>query len=147
MQDKIVTKCNIFTLTFNMILKVNMRDNYVNKQIIFFVFISEYHCWFLLQFFLEDSFGLRTLYKRGGVLTFTFPGIQHHQWYINRTVFEKAVLPFLNWLIEEKATIVKRWMRSLLIFNSKSCFLYWPLLQFDFFFQVTSHNWLLINDI
>ncbi|XP_022320682.2 lysosomal thioesterase PPT2-like [Crassostrea virginica] len=48
------------------------------------------------KFFLEDSFGLRTLYKRGGVLTFTFPGIQHHQWYINRTVFEKAVLPFLN---------------------------------------------------
>lgn len=35
MQDKIVTKCNIFTLTVNMILKVNMRDNYVNKQIIF----------------------------------------------------------------------------------------------------------------
>ncbi|XP_061165439.1 lysosomal thioesterase PPT2-B-like [Saccostrea echinata] len=48
------------------------------------------------QFFMKDDFGLKTLYTKGRVTTFTFPGIRHSQWYTNRTVFNKAILPFLT---------------------------------------------------
>ncbi|XP_048778353.2 lysosomal thioesterase PPT2-A-like [Ostrea edulis] len=48
------------------------------------------------KFFLDDDFGLRTLYNQERVSTFTFRGLRHSDWYTNRTVFNKSILPFLT---------------------------------------------------
>ncbi|XP_070581666.1 lysosomal thioesterase PPT2-A-like [Ptychodera flava] len=43
-----------------------------------------------------DSFGLRTLDKRGCIKTYTIPGVEHVKWHTNETVFKNAILPWLS---------------------------------------------------
>ncbi|XP_048777988.2 lysosomal thioesterase PPT2-A-like isoform X1 [Ostrea edulis] len=47
------------------------------------------------RYFLEDSFGLQTLYKQKKIKTYTIPGVQHIHWHSNKTVFDNAILPWL----------------------------------------------------
>ncbi|XP_062615868.1 LOW QUALITY PROTEIN: lysosomal thioesterase PPT2-A-like [Saccostrea cucullata] len=47
------------------------------------------------RYFLEDSFGLKTLYNQRKVKIYVIPGVQHIYWHSNRTVFNNAILPWL----------------------------------------------------
>ncbi|XP_012566774.2 lysosomal thioesterase PPT2-B isoform X1 [Hydra vulgaris] len=45
--------------------------------------------------FIEDWFGLRTLYERGKVYLFTIPNVRHEEWHGDENVFEIAMKKFL----------------------------------------------------
>ncbi|XP_065648547.1 lysosomal thioesterase PPT2-A isoform X4 [Hydra vulgaris] len=45
--------------------------------------------------FIEDWFGLRTLYERGKVFLFTIPNVRHEEWHGDENVFEIAMKKFL----------------------------------------------------
>lgn len=47
------------------------------------------------RYFLEDSFGLKTLFSEGKIKIYVIPGVQHVHWHSNRTVFNSAILPWL----------------------------------------------------
>ncbi|XP_061170116.1 lysosomal thioesterase PPT2-A-like isoform X2 [Saccostrea echinata] len=47
------------------------------------------------RYFLEDSFGLKTLFNQRKVKIYVIPGVQHIYWHSNRTVFNTAILPWL----------------------------------------------------
>ena len=49
-----------------------------------------------LQFFLNDSFGLQTLYNRKRIQTYSIPGVQHIHWHTNKTVFDCCIEPYLD---------------------------------------------------
>ncbi|XP_077986850.1 lysosomal thioesterase PPT2-A-like [Glandiceps talaboti] len=44
----------------------------------------------------QDSFGLRTLDKRGAIKMYTVAGVEHTNWHKNETVFKDCVLPWLT---------------------------------------------------
>eukprot|EP00929_Paragymnodinium_shiwhaense_P120599 TRINITY_DN9256_c0_g1_i1.p1 TRINITY_DN9256_c0_g1~~TRINITY_DN9256_c0_g1_i1.p1 ORF type:complete len:468 (-),score=96.81 TRINITY_DN9256_c0_g1_i1:267-1550(-) len=47
------------------------------------------------EVYLEDTFGLRTLDKRGDLYIATVEGIGHHDWFNVQSVFSKELLPLL----------------------------------------------------
>ena len=51
---------------------------------------------FYFQAFIEDWFGLRTLYKRNAVTTYSIPGVGHHAWHTNKTVFDLYIEKWLT---------------------------------------------------
>lgn len=48
------------------------------------------------KMFLEDWFGLKTLHNRGGVSSYVFANVKHNDWHGNKTVFHKAIEPWLT---------------------------------------------------
>lgn len=46
--------------------------------------------------FLNDWFGLRTLYERGNVSSYAIRGVKHVDWHGNPLVFHKAIEPWLD---------------------------------------------------
>lgn len=48
------------------------------------------------QWYMEDSFGLKTLDARGGLVTYVVPGVQHTHWAKTYDVFKKYILPYLT---------------------------------------------------
>ncbi|XP_071096315.1 lysosomal thioesterase PPT2-A-like [Haliotis cracherodii] len=48
------------------------------------------------RWYKEDSFGLRTLYERKAITTFTYSGVQHIHWHSDMDVYKKSVEPFLT---------------------------------------------------
>ena len=48
------------------------------------------------QWFGEDSFGLRTLHKRGAVHNYTVAGIKHFDWHTKEAVFQKYIVQWLT---------------------------------------------------
>ncbi|XP_048777992.1 lysosomal thioesterase PPT2-A-like isoform X2 [Ostrea edulis] len=47
------------------------------------------------RYFLDDSFGLQTLFNQKKIKTYTISGVAHNEWPNNRTVFSSAILPWL----------------------------------------------------
>ncbi|XP_069120180.1 lysosomal thioesterase PPT2-A-like [Argopecten irradians] len=48
------------------------------------------------RFYLQDSFGLRTLDQRKAIHTYTIPGIEHVMWYRDQKVFDCCIKPWLT---------------------------------------------------
>lgn len=48
------------------------------------------------QWYLDDSFGLKTLDARSGLVTYVVPGVHHTHWHVNFTVFKNYILPYLT---------------------------------------------------
>ncbi len=48
------------------------------------------------NWYIRDSFGLRTLDKRGAVHVITVPGVHHTHWIKNETVFQNHVIKWLT---------------------------------------------------
>ena len=48
-----------------------------------------------VQVYTEDTFGLKTLDKAGGLKWFTVPGVQHQDWPRDQAVFQKFIEPYL----------------------------------------------------
>eukprot|EP01121_Diplochlamys_sp_Union-15-3_P010003 TRINITY_DN2760_c0_g1_i2.p1 TRINITY_DN2760_c0_g1~~TRINITY_DN2760_c0_g1_i2.p1 ORF type:complete len:304 (+),score=42.10 TRINITY_DN2760_c0_g1_i2:29-913(+) len=46
--------------------------------------------------FINDTFGLRTLYSQGRLIQKTVPGIEHAQWLSNKENFVTTIMPFLT---------------------------------------------------
>jgi len=46
--------------------------------------------------FLQDWFGLRTMFERGDVHSHIIPGVKHVQWHGDKNVFKKAIKPYLT---------------------------------------------------
>lgn len=59
---------------------------------------TDTHIFLLLQFYSEDSFGLRTLNEQGRVKVFEVPGVQHLHWHHNKQIFQKYIEPYLKWM-------------------------------------------------
>jgi len=49
-----------------------------------------------LKIYSDDVFGLKTLDKENKLHTYTFDGVNHFHWIRNKTVFDQAILPWLN---------------------------------------------------
>jgi len=49
-----------------------------------------------LKIYKDDVFGLKTLDKANKIHTYTFDGVEHHQWTRNKTIFDQAILPWLD---------------------------------------------------
>jgi len=48
------------------------------------------------KWYTQDTFGLQTLAKRGGLVFHTHPGVFHTNWLKTQEVFEKYILPYLT---------------------------------------------------
>ena len=48
------------------------------------------------QWYLEDSFGLKTLDQRGSLYTYEVPGIIHKDWHTNFTIFSHYIAKWLD---------------------------------------------------
>ncbi|KAK3592809.1 hypothetical protein CHS0354_009253 [Potamilus streckersoni] len=48
------------------------------------------------KWYINDSFGLRTLDKRKGLTKYVIPGVHHVHWHTNRTVFDCCIEPWLT---------------------------------------------------
>lgn len=48
------------------------------------------------EFYLNDSFGLKTLGARGDLIVCTVPGVQHLFWHSNETVFQQCIEKWLQ---------------------------------------------------
>lgn len=49
------------------------------------------------QYYIKDTFGLRTLDEAGRTHIHEVPGVEHLHWPLNYTVFSNYILPYLNW--------------------------------------------------
>jgi len=49
-----------------------------------------------LQYYLNDTFGLKTLDSRKAIDIYVIPGVYHVYWYRNMTVFKNAIEPYLT---------------------------------------------------
>lgn len=48
------------------------------------------------KFFINDDFGLKTLFQRKALHIFNVSGVGHHFWHRNVTVIKNYILPFLD---------------------------------------------------
>lgn len=48
------------------------------------------------EFYMNDTFGLKTLNSQGNLHVHTVPGVQHVKWHKNETVFKCCMEPYLN---------------------------------------------------
>jgi hypothetical protein len=46
--------------------------------------------------YLEDTFGLKTLNERGGVIIEQEPNVSHSEWLFNTQLFLNDILPWLT---------------------------------------------------
>ena len=44
---------------------------------------------------MEDSYGLKTLDERGGLVLKSIPGVGHLEWHHDLGTFQVAILPYL----------------------------------------------------
>ena len=50
----------------------------------------------IMQFYVEDSFGLRTLDESGRVHVITLPGVQHFEFHKKQSVFDCCIKQWLD---------------------------------------------------
>ena len=60
-------------------------------QLLFFIIVES-----SMQVYLEDTFGLHSLDKRGSLHKYTFSGISHIHWHKVKEVFVEAIEPWLT---------------------------------------------------
>ena len=48
------------------------------------------------DFYIHDTFGLRTLNEQNKLKTFSIPGIFHTHWHENRAIIQKYIIPYLT---------------------------------------------------
>lgn len=48
------------------------------------------------QVYINDTFGLRTLDKRGGIEVYSIDGVEHTEWRQNQSVFDCCIEPWLD---------------------------------------------------
>ena len=49
-----------------------------------------------VQYYIKDTFGLRTLDETGRTHIHEVPGVEHLHWPLNYTVFTNYILPYLK---------------------------------------------------
>ena len=87
--------------------------------------------------FMEDWFGLQTLYNRGDVHAYIFPGVKHTKWHGNENVFRKAMLPWLNWPF---GNVEKIWLFSVFDFINGWLIFFFVHLKREVSFTSFFHN-------
>ena len=49
-----------------------------------------------VQYYLDNTFGLKTIHSRGGVHIHAIPGVTHLEWHGSKDVFDCCIAPYLN---------------------------------------------------
>ena len=58
--------------------------------------VTNLNFFLIIQFYHDDSFGLRTLDEQGKVKIYDVPGVKHADWGRRSDIFDKYMKPWLN---------------------------------------------------
>ena len=48
------------------------------------------------DFYINDTFGLKTLFEQGNIFNFTIPNVFHTHWHENIDIIQKYIIPYFN---------------------------------------------------